>query len=81
MSTKEKKSKKEKVEKVPKVKKVKKEKVQVISNPADFYEIHEEIGKIENAYINAINGQIKFGEIKSMFKKLHKEIKKTKKQA
>lgn len=76
---KEKKSKKEKIEKEPKMKK---EKVQVVSsNPADFREIHEEIGKIENAYINAINGQIKFGEVKSMFKKLHKEIKKTKKQA
>ena len=79
MSTKEKKSKKEKVEKAPKVEKMKNEKVQIISDPADFHEIHEEISKIENAYMNAINGEIKFGEVKSMFKKLHKEIKKNKK--
>jgi len=35
-----------------------------------------ELKKIADAYTKAINGKIKFSEVKEMFKKLHKEVKK-----
>jgi len=38
-------------------------------------EIRERISSLEDAYVNAISGKIKFGEVKDIFKKLHKEIK------
>lgn len=41
-------------------------------------EIHAKMSKLETAYMEAINGKIKFGEVKSMFKKFHKEIKEAK---
>ncbi len=37
--------------------------------------LHNKMINLETAYINAISGKIKFGEVKSIFKKLHKEIK------
>jgi hypothetical protein len=33
------------------------------------------MSKLETAYMAAISGEMKFGEVKSIFKKLHKEIK------
>lgn len=33
------------------------------------------ITKLESAYIAAISGKMKFGQVKSIFKKIHKEIK------
>jgi hypothetical protein len=39
--------------------------------------IHDRMAKLETAYIAAISGEIKFGEVKSIFKQLHKEIKKS----
>jgi MFS superfamily sulfate permease-like transporter len=39
--------------------------------------IQERMAKLETAYIAAISGEIKFGEVKSIFKQLHKEIKKS----
>jgi len=35
-----------------------------------------ELKKIADAYTKAINGKIKFSEVKEMFKRLHKEVKK-----
>ena len=37
--------------------------------------VQEKMNKLETAYMSALSGQIKFGEVKSIFKKLHKEIK------
>jgi hypothetical protein len=39
--------------------------------------VHEKISKLETAYMAAISGEMKFGEVKSIFKQLHKEIKKS----
>jgi hypothetical protein len=39
--------------------------------------IQERMAKLEIAYMSAISGEIKFGEVKSIFKQLHKEIKKS----
>ena len=39
--------------------------------------VGEKLSKLETAYIAAISGEIKFGEVKSIFKQLHKEIKKS----
>lgn len=39
--------------------------------------IQERMTRLETAYMSAINGEIKFGEVKSIFKKLHREIKKS----
>jgi hypothetical protein len=39
--------------------------------------IQERMAKLESAYMSAIIGEIKFGEVKSIFKQLHKEIKKS----
>jgi hypothetical protein len=35
------------------------------------------MSKLETAYMAAISGEMKFGEVKSIFKQLHKEIKKS----
>ena len=37
--------------------------------------VSEKMSKLETAYMAAISGEMKFGEVKSIFKKLHKEIK------
>jgi hypothetical protein len=42
--------------------------------------LHSKILNLESAYADAISGKIKFGEVKDMFKKLHKEIKSTTKK-
>jgi hypothetical protein len=42
--------------------------------------LHSKIVNLETAYINAISGKIKFAEVKSIFKKIHKEIKATTKK-
>jgi hypothetical protein len=39
--------------------------------------IHEKMSKLETAYMAAISGEMKFGKVKSIFKQLHKEIKKS----
>lgn len=39
--------------------------------------IQERMAKLESAYESAITGEMKFGEVKSIFKQLHKEIKKS----
>lgn len=39
--------------------------------------VAESMIQLETAYNDAINGKIKFGEVKTIFKQLHKEIKKT----
>ena len=59
-----------KVEK--KAKSVEKPKKLLIVNLTD---IRERIHSLEDAYVNAINGKIKFADVKDIFKKLHKEIK------
>ena len=42
--------------------------------------LHSKIANLESAYVDAISGKIKFGEVKNIFKKLHKEIKSTTKK-
>lgn len=42
--------------------------------------IKTEMGKLESAYLDAISGKIKFKEVRSIFEKLHKEIKKSKRE-
>mgnify|MGYP003704535729 CR=1 FL=1 len=39
--------------------------------------IQEKMSKLETAYMAAISGKMKFGKVKSIFKQLHKEIKKS----
>jgi hypothetical protein len=39
--------------------------------------VQERISKLETAYMEAISGKMKFREVKSIFKQLHKEIKKS----
>jgi len=39
--------------------------------------VSEKMSKLETAYMAAISGEMKFGEVKSIFKQLHKEIKKS----
>lgn len=39
-----------------------------------------ELSKIGAAYTAAINGKMKFSEVKEMFKKLHREVKKSSKK-
>lgn len=39
--------------------------------------VHEKMNKLETAYMAAISGKMKFGKVKSIFKQLHKEIKKS----
>ena len=42
--------------------------------------IRNKMTNLETAYLEALSGKIKFGEVKSMFKKLHKEIKGSRKK-
>ena len=42
--------------------------------------VHDRISKLEMAYMEALNGKIKFGEVKTMFKKIHREIKSSSKK-
>ena len=51
----------------------------VVSNEVDK-QIHTKMTNLETAYKAAISGKMKFWEVKSMFKKLHKEIKKSTKK-
>ncbi len=39
--------------------------------------VHEKMSQLETAYMAAISGEMKFGKVKSIFKQLHKEIKKS----
>lgn len=39
--------------------------------------ISESMTQLETAYNDAVSGKIKFAEVKSIFKKIHKEIKKS----
>lgn len=47
-------------------------KTEVINSP-----IQERMARLESAYMSAISGEMKFGKVKSIFKQLHKEIKKS----
>jgi hypothetical protein len=75
--------------KVTKVKPMKTEKKQVekiaevkTENPVSKQlTIHSKIQKLEVAYMSALSGKMKFGKVKSMFKKLHKAIKKSAKKS
>ena len=67
----------ESVEKTKKIDQVEKTKKLPIVNLTD---IREKIHSLEDAYFNAINGKIKFADVKDMFRKLHKEIKSTTKK-
>lgn len=51
----------------------------VVANEVDK-QIHTNMINLETAYKAAISGKMKFWEVKSMFKKLHKEIKKSTKK-
>ena len=51
----------------------------VVVNEVDK-QIHTKMTNLETAYKAAISGKMKFWEVKSMFKKLHKEIKKSTKK-
>ena len=51
----------------------------VVANEVDK-QIHTKMTNLETAYKAAIVGKMKFWEVKSMFKKLHKEIKKSTKK-
>lgn len=42
--------------------------------------VGSELSKIGAAYAAAINGKMKFSKVKEMFKKLHKEVKKSSKK-
>ncbi len=57
----------------PKVKAVKAVKKNTIN-------VGSELSKISDAYTSAISGKIKFSEVKEMFIKLHKEVKKSTKK-
>lgn len=39
--------------------------------------LKNDISKLESAYIEAISGKMKFGQVKDIFKKIHKKIKET----
>lgn len=47
--------------------------------PKKKFNVSIELSKIGAAYNEAIDGKIKFGQVKEMLKKLHKEAKKSKK--
>lgn len=47
------------------------------STKATTSPVHESMTRLESAYMSAISGEIKFGEVKSIFKQLHKQIKKS----
>ena len=42
--------------------------------------LKSQITNLESAYLAAISGKIKFGEVKDIFKKMHKEIKQSTKK-
>ena len=48
-----------------------------VSAKAVVSPIQDKMTKLETAYMEAINGKMKFGKVKSIFKQLHKEIKKS----
>ncbi len=50
-----------------------------ITNSTPEIELQTKMNLLQKAYLAALSGEIKFGEVKSMFKKLHKEIKSEKK--
>lgn len=79
MNTKTKKSVVMKAEPVQAETKVIKKVVKVESTDLNK-EIRNKMTNLETAYLEALNGKIKFGEVKSMFKKLHKEIKGSRKK-
>ena len=54
-----------------------KTKVKATTATATVSPVSEKMSKLETAYMAAISGEMKFGEVKSIFKQLHKEIKKS----
>jgi len=54
-----------------------KTKVKANTATATVSPVSEKMSKLETAYMAAISGEMKFGEVKSIFKQLHKEIKKS----
>lgn len=80
MNTKTKKPAVMKAEPVQAEKKTIKKVVKVVESTDLNKEIRAKMTNLETAYLEALNGKIKFGEVKSMFKKLHKEIKESRKK-
>ena len=46
-------------------------------SPKSKITLPEAMAKLETAYMAATSGEMKFKEVKSVFRKLHKEIKKS----
>lgn len=68
-----------------KVKDVKKTETKKTEKQADKKEVSNKTLKakmtnLETAYLAAMSGKMKFGKVKEMFKKFHKELKKTRKK-
>lgn len=66
--------------KKPKIKKVETQAEIKVESVKEF-PIRKEIDKLEIAYMAAINGKMKFKEVRNVFEKLHKEIKTSVKKA
>jgi hypothetical protein len=63
-----------KVEKTSTTKTTRRKSAKAVVTPSP---IQERMAKLESAYESAITGEMKFREVKSIFKQLHKEIKKS----
>ena len=68
---------KNKVEKMSPVTKTTKKRTTKATTTVSASPVHEKMTKLETAYMDAISGKMKFGKVKSIFKQLHKEIKKS----
>ena len=66
-----------KVEKMSPVTKTTKKRTTKATTTVSASPVHEKMNKLETAYMDAISGKMKFGKVKSIFKQLHKEIKKS----
>lgn len=73
-------TKKPAVKKAPVKKAVKSTKKTETKKIASQLNVLSELTKIGDAYTEAINGKRKFSEVKEMFKKLHKQVKRSTKK-
>jgi len=73
-------TKKPAVKKAPVKKAVKSTKKTETKKIASQLNVLSELTKIGDAYTEAINGKRKFSEVKEMFKKLHKQVKRSSKK-
>ena len=73
-------TKKPAVKKAPVRKAVKSTKKTETKKIASQLNVLSELTKIGDAYTEAINGKRKFSEVKEMFKKLHKQVKRSTKK-